>query len=137
MFVGENVAQINGEAMNSPERNLPPGALDLFEGLPAACLQTIEERGKVADFRAGHVFFRSGERGEVLFLLEKGGVQTFRVSGVKKLIIAELKAPAVFGEVGCVCQGVYYCCDQATEPSRLRVISRFDLDALLEQYPTI
>jgi len=91
----------------------------------------------VGDFRAGHVFFRPGQRGEVLFLLEKGQVQTFRMSGPKKLIIAELKAPAVFGEMGCVGQGVYYCCAQAIEPSRIRVISRSDLDALLEQYPSI
>jgi len=112
-------------------------ALDLFKELPASSLLAIEESSKVRDFSAGHVFFKPGERGEVLFLLEKGAVQTFRVSGRKKLIIAELKPPAVFGEMGCVGQCLYHCCAQATEPSRIRTISRPDLDALLEQYPAL
>lgn len=112
-------------------------ALDLFKGLPASCLQAVEEGSKVQDFRAGHVFFQPSQSGQVLFLLEKGAVQTFRTSGRKKLIIAELKPPAVFGEMGCVGQCMYHCCAQATEPSRIRTISRPDLDALLEQYPII
>ena len=111
--------------------------LDLFDGLPASCLQAIEERSRVREFPAGHVFFRTGESGKVLFLLEKGAVQTFRPSVRKKLIIAELKPPAVFGEMGCVGRGIYHCCAQATKPSRIRIISRPDLDALLEQHPTI
>lgn len=112
-------------------------AQDLFNGLPASCLHAIEKCSKVQDFPAGHVFFQTGESGEVLFLLEKGAVQTFRPSVRKKLIIAELKPPAVFGEMGCVGRGIYHCCAQATKPSRIRIISRSDLDALLEQHPTI
>jgi len=137
MFASDCEAQTNILDTAFPEQVLPAGASDLFGGLPEACFRTIEERSKVGDFRAGHVFFRPGQRGEVLFLLEKGRVQTFRMSGPKKLIIAELKAPTVFGEMGCVGQGVYYCYAQAIEPSRIRVISRSDLDALLEQHPTI
>ena len=136
MFVSENKALTNN-APTSFHQRVPTRALDLFEGLPEACLQAIQERGTLGDFQAGHIFFTPGQRGELLFLLEKGGVQTYRMSGSKKLIIAELKAPAVFGEMGCVGQGVYYCCAQATEPARIRVISRSDLDALLEEYPTI
>ena len=137
MFVAESKAQDNGGGNTASEQSLPTGALDLFEGLPECSLRTVQERSKTVDFQAGHVFFRPGERGEVLFLLEKGEVQTFRMSGTKKLIIAELKAPAVFGEMGCVGQGVYYCCAQATQPSRIRIISRSDLDALLERHPSI
>lgn len=137
MFASGCEAQTNILDTAFPEQALPAAASDLFDGLPESCFRTTEERSKVGDFRAGHVFFRPGQRGEVLFLLEKGQVQTFRMSGSKKLIIAELKAPAVFGEMGCVGQGVYYCCAQAIEPSRIRVISRSDLDALLEQHPTI
>src|SRR5215469_10408391 len=102
MFVGENKARINCAAITSAEWSLPASVVDLFEGLPETCLRAIEERSKVGDFRAGHVFFRPGQRGEVLFLLENGMVQTFRMSGARKLIIAELRAPAVFGEMGCV-----------------------------------
>ncbi len=112
-------------------------ASDLFKGLPAECLKAIKESSKVQDFRAGHVFFQSGQSGELLFLLETGAVQTYRTSGKKKLIIAELTPPAVFGEMGCVGQYLYHCNAQATEPSRIRTISRAQLDAILEQYPVI
>ena len=97
----------------------------------------IEEKSQVQNFKAGHVFFRPSESGQVLFVLEKGRVQTFRMIGRRKLIIAELKPPAVFGEMGCVGQCMYHCSAQATEPSRIRVISRNDLDALLDQQPRI
>ena len=112
-------------------------AVDLFEGLPAVCLRALEKGSEVHDFRVGHVFFRPGESGQRLFLLEKGRVQTFRTSGTRKLIIAELKPPAVFGEMGCVGQCMYHCSAQTTEASRIRIIGRAELDALLEQYPVI
>lgn len=112
-------------------------AVDLFKDLPGSCLRAIERTSNVQEFGAGHIFFQPGETGNVLFLLEKGSVQTFRASGAKKLIITELKTPAVFGEMGCVGQGVYHCTAQTTEPSRIRTISRSDLDGLLERHPSV
>jgi len=69
--------------------------------------------------------FSPGEMGHVLFLLEKGSVQTFRMYGAKKLIIAELKPPALFGEMGCVGQCMHHCSAQTTSPSRIRIISAY------------
>ena len=112
-------------------------AVDLFKDLPAACLRTLEERSGLRDFCKGHIFSRAGESGERLFLNEKGRVQTFRTSGPRKLIIAELRAPAVFGEMDCVGQRMYHCSARTTEPSRIRVIKRSDLEVLLEQYPVV
>ncbi len=112
-------------------------AVDLFAGLPANVLRAIERKSSIREFAAGHVFFQPGETGEVLFLLEKGRVQTFRKLRSKKLIIAALMPPAIFGEMGCIGQGMYHCSAETIEPSRIRTISRRDLEALLEKYPTI
>ncbi len=112
-------------------------AVDLFKDLSAACLRALEKKSEIREFGTKHVFFRPGEAGQVLFLLEKGSVQTFRTSGEKKLIIAELKPPAVFGEMGCVGQCLYHCTAQTTEPCRIRTISRADLEALLRKYPSV
>jgi CRP/FNR family transcriptional regulator, cyclic AMP receptor protein len=124
-----------------PSNHLPEvvslSAVDLFLGLPGTTLQALEESSEVRDVRSGHVFFRTGESGQVLFLLEKGAVQTFRRSGTKKLIVADLKPPAVFGEMACVGRCVYHCCAQATAPSRVRTITRTHLDALLAQHPVV
>jgi CRP/FNR family cyclic AMP-dependent transcriptional regulator len=112
-------------------------AIDLFHGLPESRLQKIEQQSELRDVPAESVLFRTGESGQVLYLLEKGSVQTFRTSGSKKLIIADLKPPAVFGEMACVGSCIYHCCAQTTEASRVRVISRKSLDALLEEYPVV
>jgi CRP-like cAMP-binding protein len=112
-------------------------ALDLFKGLPDECLKAIEKGSYEQDFHKGQIIFDQGRTGEVLFVLEKGAVQTFRGTGNKKLIIADLKPPAVFGEMGCVGQCMYHCSAQTTEPSRIRTISREALDSLLEQYPVM
>jgi len=112
-------------------------AIDLFKDLPASCLRALENDSEVLNFRPGHTFFRPGERGQVLFFLEKGRVQTFRTSGRKKLIIAELKPPSVFGEMACVGQFMYHCSAQTTEPSRIRTISLNQLDKLLRRFPSV
>ena len=111
--------------------------VDLFKGLPASCLHALEQRSEVHAYRSGHVFFRTGEKGQRLFLLETGRVQTFRMSGAHKLIIAELKPPAIFGEMAFVGQCMYHCSAQTIESSSIRIISRDELEALLEQYPIV
>lgn len=112
-------------------------AIDLFKGLPSECLEAVEKSSKAREYAAGHVFFQPGGSGEVLFLLEKGRVQTFRAWGNKRLIIAELKPPAVFGEMGCIGQGMYHCSAETTEASVIRTISRNALERLLEQFPVM
>lgn len=111
--------------------------VDLFKGLPTSCLLALEEHSEMRDYRSGHVFFRTGEAGERLFLLEKGSVETFRASGKHKLIIAELKAPAIFGEMAFVGQCMYHCSAQTTQNSSIRIISRAELELLLDQYPIV
>lgn len=110
-------------------------SVDLFKDLPTSCLHGLESVSTTEEIKAKHVFFQPGEMGQVLFLLEKGSVETYRMYGDKKLIIAELKPPAIFGEMGCVGQCMYHCSAQTTSPSRIRIIRRTDLEALLQQYP--
>jgi CRP/FNR family transcriptional regulator, cyclic AMP receptor protein len=112
-------------------------SVSLFSGLPPTCLEALGEVSEVREFRSGHVFFRTGETGQCLFLVEKGHVQTFRTSGARKLIIAELNPPAIFGEMAFVGQCMYHCSAQTTEPSRIRIIDRDQLEKLLERYPII
>ena len=110
-------------------------SVDLFRDLPTSCLHALEEVSTTQELKTKHVFFQPGEMGQVLFLLEKGSVETYRMYGDKKLIIAELKPPSIFGEMGCVGQCMYHCSAQTTSPSRIRIIRRTDLEALLQQYP--
>ena len=110
---------------------------DIFRDLPPSCLRMIWEKSEVREYEAGHTFFRPGEKGEALFLLEKGRVQTFRTTGRKKLIIVDLKPPAVFGEMSCVGQCMYHCSAQATKASRIRCLSRANMETVLKEYPEV
>jgi len=111
--------------------------VDLFRGLPRNCLEMLEKNSVAREFPAGHVFFRPGQTGDVLFLLERGQVQTFRESSRKKVLIAELQGPAVFGEMACIGQGMYHCAAETVTASRIRTISRSDLEAVLDQFPML
>ena len=119
------------------EQNSSLYAFELFKGVPYSCLRMFEDRTTVRKFEAGHVFYRPGELGQAMFLLEQGAVQTFRTCGGKKLIVAELKPPAVFGEMGCLGKCIYHCCAQTTEASEIRTISKDLIETLLENYPFI
>ena len=112
-------------------------AFDLFQRLPASRLQALEHRSEVQEFPAGHEFFHPGEAGQRLFLLERGRVQTFRNLGKRKLIISELKPPAVFGEMGCVGQCMYHCTAQTMAPSRIRILEREAVEELLDEFPDV
>jgi CRP-like cAMP-binding protein len=110
---------------------------ELFVGLPAAELRALEKSSERKEFGVGHVLFQPGETGQVLFILEKGRVQTFRNLGERKLIISELQPPAVFGEMGCVGQRMYHCSAQVTENAQIRIIHQPELEGLLRNHPDV
>jgi CRP-like cAMP-binding protein len=111
--------------------------VELFVGLPASELRAIEEGSEAQSLKNGQIVFEPGEIGSALFVLEKGTVQTFRKSGRKKLIIAELAPGAVFGEMGCVGQCIYHCSAMATQASQVRVISRSRMEELMARHPIV
>jgi CRP/FNR family cyclic AMP-dependent transcriptional regulator len=112
-------------------------AIDLFQGVPDHCLQALHKNSHTFDCNAGHLFFSLGEAGRGLFLLEKGCIRTFRNHGTRKLTGTTLQAPAVFGEMGCFGQGIHPCAAEAVEPSRVRIVSRESMQAILECDPNI
>jgi len=112
-------------------------SVELFSELPARTLLALENNTKATNVRPGYVFFKTGEAGQGLYVVESGHVQTYRNFGEKKLIIAELSAPAIFGEMGCVGPRLYHCVAEATEESRIRAITSAQMDALREEFPGV
>jgi CRP/FNR family cyclic AMP-dependent transcriptional regulator len=112
-------------------------SMSLLRGVPASRLRRMEQKSEVREVPVGHIFFELGGAGQELFLLEKGRVQTFRNLGERRLIISELAAPEIFGEMGCIGQGIYHCSAQAAAPSRVRIVPRKALDDLLKDFPQV
>lgn len=111
--------------------------IDLFKHLPDSCLEALEEDSNVLNCRAGHLFFQPEQTGRVLFVLEKGSVRTFRTYGDRTLTITVLQPPAIFGVAGCFGQGKYFASAEALQASRVRMISRDSIQALLECAPPV
>ena len=113
------------------------GTVALLRGVSAKHLKEVEKNSKQENYRQGHIFFRTGEPGKALYILEEGYVRTYRDFGGRKLIISDLKAPAVFGEMGCVGQRVYHCMAEAIEASQVRSLSTEEIDALMVEFPEL
>jgi CRP/FNR family transcriptional regulator len=111
--------------------------IDLFKHLPDSCLEALEKDSNLLDCSAGHLFFQPEQTGGVLFVLETGSVRTFRTYGGRKLTITVLQPPAIFGVMGCFGQGKYLSSAEALEASRVRMISRDSIQALLECAPHV
>jgi CRP-like cAMP-binding protein len=112
-------------------------SVELFRDLPSKAIKRLLMGTKAENLGAGHIFFKTGEPGKSLYVLEKGHVQTFRNFGERKLITADLEGPAVFGEMGCVGQRMYHCVAETTRPSVVREIPSKEVDALAKEYPSV
>jgi len=109
--------------------------IDLFKHLPDSCLEALEKESQVLDCKCGHLFYVTEQTGRKLFILEKGSVRTFRPYGDKRLTIATLGPPAIFGVLGCFGRGKYQSSAEALQPSRVRTISCETIQTLLECAP--
>ncbi len=109
--------------------------VDLFKQLPVSCLDSLVNESRTLDCSAGYLFFRAGQIGNSLFVLEKGCVRIFRTYGSKTLTIAKMGQPGIFGELGCFGTGKHYSSAEAVYDSRVRLISRSSIEALLECAP--
>lgn len=111
--------------------------IDLFKHLPDSCLEVLEKDSHLLNCSAGYLFFQPEQTGRVLFVLETGSVRTFKAYGDKKLTIAVLQPPAIFGVMGCFGQGKYLSSAEALEDSRVRMIPRDSIESLLECAPHV
>jgi CRP-like cAMP-binding protein len=111
--------------------------IDLFKHVAEPCLEGLLENSRVLDVGVGHLFFSAGQTGGELFFLEKGSVQTFRTCGERKIAVATLQAPAVFGEMGCFGRVRHYFSAESVTESRVRLISANTVQALVECSPNL
>jgi CRP/FNR family transcriptional regulator, cyclic AMP receptor protein len=109
---------------------------DLFQDFTPEQLEPFHHTITMATCRAGHVFYRPGETGEVMFLLKEGAAQLYRLSSDgRKFVFAEVPASSIFGEMTCIGQAMYECFAEATADSVICTLSRSDVQRLILAYP--
>jgi CRP/FNR family cyclic AMP-dependent transcriptional regulator len=106
---------------------------ELFRDFTAAQLEPFHHTIRMETCRAGHVFYRPGETGEVMFLLKEGGAQLYRLAADgRKFVFADVPPSSIFGEMACIGQAMYECFAEATADSVICTLTRADVERLIE-----
>lgn len=111
---------------------------DIFRDLGPQEMAEVERMTAMSTCRRGRVFYAPGQTGEVLFVLKRGRVNIFRLApDGRKLITATIGPGTIFGEMSLVGQGMRGSFAEAAEDCTLCVMSRTDLEHLIETYPRV
>ena len=85
----------------------------------------------VREFAAGAVILRQGDPGDECYLVQSGEVELFRQEGADERSIAVLQIGDIFGEAALLADAPRDATARAAQPSRLLVLRRADLIAVL------
>jgi CRP/FNR family cyclic AMP-dependent transcriptional regulator len=112
--------------------------INIFQDLALREVDQLDHQLTMTTCEAGRVFYRPGETIEVLFILKKGQVQLYRLSPEgKKLVVADLKAGTIFGEMSLIGQGMQNTFAEAVDDCTLCVMSRTDVERILREKPQV
>ena len=97
--------------------------------------QKLLERGTPQDAEAGEYLVRAGEPGAALVVVESGRVQVVRdkLRWIDEEIIGEGSERTFIGELGALNGQRPFLSVRASEPSRVRLIDRADVRALMDE----
>lgn len=111
-------------------------ATELFRDFTPAQIERFHESIHMRACAPGHVFYRPGETGEVMFIMKRGSAQLYRLApDGRKFVFAHVPPLAVFGEMAWIGQGMYECFAEATEESLICTLSRSDVTRLILEHP--
>ena len=112
--------------------------VDIFQDLTQEEMEEINRMVNMVTIKKGHVLYRPEEEVEVLFLLKKGKIQAYTITAEGKRLIIETIGPGTFfGEMPLTAQSMHQTFAEATEDSLVCVLSRGDLERLLQHKPKV
>jgi CRP/FNR family transcriptional regulator len=113
-------------------------SLELFSDLKGGELGEMVHSLHARTYRPGEVVFVQGDIGRALFILETGKVELTRTGpDGKPVLLYTLKPGEFFGEMALLESLPRSATATAVEPSRLHLLYRTKLDALLAAHPRI
>lgn len=128
-----NNTSVSGHSFNQPQCIEGSG---LFRDFQAEELNRLHEWIREGAYQAGHVFYRPGEPGEVLFIIKRGAAQLYRMSSDgQKFVFAHLMAQSFFGEMSFLGQRMQDCFAEAVEDSEICILTQANLERLISEYP--
>jgi CRP-like cAMP-binding protein len=124
---------------NFKQKKLFLSSLDLFKELPGRDLGLLAQSLHSRTYHGGEVLFVEGDIGRALFILENGRVELTKrdpATGDSKVIFT-VETGDFFGEMALLEQMPRTATATAVEKSKLHLLYRSKLDALLSHHPRI
>ena len=134
-----NTSILNPTPMEEAARKLNLlSMVDIFRDLTQKEMEEINKIVKMVTIKKGQILYRPEEEVEVLFLLKKGKIQAYTITAEGKRLIVEMIGPGTFfGEMPLTAQSLHQTFAEATEDSLVCVLSRGDLERLLQRKPKV
>ena len=123
----------------SPEMTLEAlRSVPLFASLDDAAARELRSLLMVSDFQPGSPLFRLGEKGDAMYLIEKGRVRiSVKDSDGQEVTLAELAGGDFFGEMA-ILDGQARSADATVlDQSRLAILSRTDFHSFVRSNPDV
>lgn len=114
-------------------------ATPLFKDCPDTFLQRLKERVELVSLAPGEILARQGRPVESLFLVRSGFVKLLKEFEGGEAAVTYLSKGMTLGEVELLIEGItgWRCTAQSVEFSELAIVSRSDLENLLEHFPSL
>jgi NTE family protein len=111
--------------------------IPFFRGLPPDVVSAIAAKLRYVHYRHGEVVFLEGSVGDSLYLIESGQVKISTGSGIDEKLINYLGPGNFFGEMAILLNQRRSANVTVVIDADFWVLRKFDLDELLEEYPSI
>jgi CRP-like cAMP-binding protein len=111
--------------------------LKLLAGLSPSQLEDVSRRLKAVRYRQGETIIREGDPGREMYFIESGRVRVVRGSGPKALLLAELVAGDLFGEMALLTGSPRSATVSAQSEVNLWSLAQPDFEELVTAYPNL
>ena len=112
--------------------------VDIFRDLSQDEMQEINRMVNMVTIKKGQIIYSPDEEAEILFLLKKGKIQVYTLTAEgKRLIIETIDSGTFFGEMPLTAQSMHQTFAEATAASLVCVLSRGDVERLLQDTPKV
>lgn len=134
------MSQVLSERLSQMDRRFTEThlrGLKLLANLTPGQLEDVSRRLKPGRYRQGEVIIHEGEPGDEMYLIESGRVRVVRQRGEKAVLLDEMEAGDLFGEMALLTGEPRSATITALTDLNVWVISQSDFDDLVTAYPNL
>src|SRR5262249_3805283 len=110
----------------------------LFSGLPEGELERLAQSAAVATYQPNEIIFKEGDRGDGMYLIQKGSVQiSSLINNAERRTLSNLTAGEFFGEMAIIDNVPRSATASAREETTVYFLGRQEVQRLLENSPRL